>query len=305
MCATVSHTEFERLFLDTTESLEEAPAMESTHCTRLGTLAEVSEGYWEMGGDGDASQTSLTVPPVLTSLDQEPVWPPGPSHTGPSLPEPGLDISASNNTAPPEATRKHGRDVEGSDEEPRQASVTVEVAEAHTRRNGGPSGASIAAGSGAPGGVGATCAAPLRAAPHTRRNSTHSTAGHSFSIDVPAAGLASPAAPACLRLPRRSFAAATSGAARFNGLMYTSATDADGRITTNRSAAGSLDPSLAGSVRSSAAKVGLLCGHGGANGGNGAHGDHKHGGARRGSLDTARPGSLPKAQRIGYVLRYS
>jgi hypothetical protein len=92
-----------------------------------------------------------------------------------------------------------------------------------------------------------------------RRNSTLTIAGHCSTTNY--AGLQQSFA-------RRSFAAATSSAGRFNGLMYTSAIDAGGHVTTNRNASMSLGQSAGLVQRTSCKKSGSLAAGGGGEGGN-------------------------------------
>jgi hypothetical protein len=92
-----------------------------------------------------------------------------------------------------------------------------------------------------------------------RRNSTLTIAGHCSTASY--AGLQQSFA-------RRSFAAATSSASRFNGLMYTSAIDAAGHVTTNRNASMSLGQSAGLVQRTSCKKNGSLAAGGSGEGGN-------------------------------------
>lgn len=103
-----------------------------------------------------------------------------------------------------------------------------------------------------------------------RRNSTLSTTAHNSSNRsiISNSGI-QPAGLLNHSFTRRSFAASSSSVGRFNGLIYTSATGADGQITTNRNPGMSLPAPVTVTVRSSASKVSGF--------GNGGGGEHNQG----------------------------
>lgn len=267
------------------ERVHKAPASETSNVNRLGTLQEVSESCREPNDDNSASPSNQAAP-HRASIDQHIMGNSGSKKQTFCSAASTIDMHALPLQQPSETDASHTDDATDLYAQLPRHSESLQGPETGNKRTSG---------SGSTSGK-AIAAVPASALQHripARRNSMQVTvAAHSANNAAHTTSGTLNAGLMHQSFARRSCAAATSSTGRFNGLIYTSATDSDGHIAMNRSAAMSLGASVAVTVRSSATKVGSLAVGGG--------GDHMHGRVLRGtgeSTATLASMSFSKAMR--------